>query len=89
MITQPHPICPTIHLNGTSAARLIEGYAHASIAVQDALTALDNLEFHQRDYYVQPAENWDTAVKEMQDRYARLLSVKAELDAISEALVNQ
>ena len=89
MISKSHPVCPTIHLNGTSATELIEGYAHAALAVQNAITALDNIEFHQRDYYVQPAGKWQTAVNEMQDRYTRLLSVKAELDAISEALANQ
>jgi hypothetical protein len=86
---ETHPVCPTIHLNGSSATALIEGYAHAAIAVQNAITALDNIEFHRRDYYVQPAGNWQTAVNEMVDRYTRLLSVKAELDAISDALANQ
>jgi len=44
---------PTVHLNGTSRYTLLQG----ELKVQDALNkvseALQNCEFHGRDYYVQ------------------------------------
>jgi ferritin len=43
-------IKPTIHLNGTSPERLFEGYINAYRAVDAAIEALANVEFHSRDY---------------------------------------
>jgi len=44
---------PTVHLNGTSRYMLLQG----ELKIQDALNkvseALQNCEFHSRDYYVQ------------------------------------
>lgn len=42
---------PTIHLNGTSAKELTEGYHAARIAMERAITALAKVEFNARDYY--------------------------------------
>lgn len=54
---------PIVHLNGTSARDLTEGYWHAAVAVSDALAAIGKIEFNARDYY--PVEGlWDAALKE-------------------------
>ena len=66
-------ILPTIHLNGTSAKSLTEDYSHARRAVQEAMTALEAVDFNARDYYVHsnPAA-WTQAVSQRHDIYQHL-----------------
>lgn len=52
---------PTVHLNGTSAKDLWEGYEAAYEAVRAAQEALGNIEFNARDYYVQDADAFTKA----------------------------
>ena len=54
---------PTVHLNGTSAAALLEGYEKATAAVTAALTALGEAAPNARDYYPQGRGAW-TNVRE-------------------------
>jgi hypothetical protein len=54
---------PTVHLNGTSAAALLEGYEKATAAVTAALTALGEAAPNARDYYPQGPGAW-TNVRE-------------------------
>lgn len=74
---------PTIHLNGTSADMLTEDYLAAANAVQLAVRALCKIEFHGRDYYVQPGDAFAVARVEHQSRLDRLRSVESELLAIA------
>jgi hypothetical protein len=75
-------ILPTIHLNGTSAASLTEDYAQARRAVQDAMNALQRVDFNNRDYYPQGQLAWLDAVRQRQDLLNQLANVCAELMAI-------
>jgi len=52
---------PTVHLNGTSAKDLWEGYEAAYEAVRAAQDALGKIEFNARDYYVQDADAFTKA----------------------------
>ena len=54
---------PTVHLNGTSAAALLEGYEKATAAVTAALTALGEAAPNAWDYYPQGPGAW-TNVRE-------------------------
>ena len=72
---------PTIQLNGTSRATLSDGYGAAYRALQDAIRAFNEIEFHCRDYYVQPAGAWATAVTERDAASAHLRSVQQYLEA--------
>jgi hypothetical protein len=69
---------PTIHLNGTSAADLREGYVQAHRAVELAREALCRCNPNGRDYYVVPG-SLDAAIAEQIARQLRLASVAAEL----------
>jgi hypothetical protein len=65
---------PVVHMNGTSAECLLEGYTKAMRAVGDALEALQQIEFNQRDYYCHPvAEAW-TKARELRKAQAKQLS---------------
>ena len=44
---------PTIHLNGTPRDRLLEGEMKVYDALNKVSEALEQCEFHSRDYYVQ------------------------------------
>jgi hypothetical protein len=52
---------PTVHLNGTSAKDLWEGYEAAYNAIIAAQEALGKIEFNARDYYVQGDEAYSKA----------------------------
>jgi hypothetical protein len=52
---------PTVHLNGTSAKDLWEGYEAAYNAILAAQEALGKIEFNARDYYVQDSEAYSKA----------------------------
>lgn len=80
-------ILPTIHLNGTSAEMLLEGYLDANRAVLDAADVLRKIEFNARDYYPQGMEAWDKAVEEMRERHLKLKSVADELAMIANHIV--
>ena len=44
---------PTVHMNGTSRDMLLEGEMKVYDALNQVSEALQNCEFHGRDYYVQ------------------------------------
>jgi len=77
-------IYPTVHLNGTSKAELIDQLCTASSAMADAIKALENASPNARDYYVQG----QYAMRDAQDQHARhvnaLVQVKNEIDQIAE-----
>jgi len=72
-------ILPTIHLNGTGARSLTDGYTEARRAVQDAMTALQNVDFNARDYYPQGQLAWLDAVRQRQELFNKLATVQHEL----------
>lgn len=65
-------ILPTIHLNGTSAKSLTEDYTQARRAIQEAMNALQAVDFNARDYYVQGPAAWTAAVQQRHDVYEHL-----------------
>ena len=76
---------PTVHLNGTGRAMLTRDYLAAHDAVQAAIEQLAKVEFHARDYYVNPDPNaWPEARAERDEQFAKLESVRADLQAILE-----
>jgi hypothetical protein len=77
-----NPTLPIIHMNGTSAKDLRDGYLLAMEAVEAARDALRKIEFNARDYY--PVDGlWDKARAEMVHRHEALRDMKDELEAIA------
>lgn len=59
------PIFPTVHINGTSAKCLFDGYLSAYRAANDLLdVCADKIEFNGRDYYPQGPEAFTKAQAE-------------------------
>ena len=54
-------VLPTIHLNGTGAKMLAEGYEQAERKLSDFIDAFCNIEFNARDYYPQGPEAYEAA----------------------------
>jgi len=52
---------PIVHLNGTSHRILADGWNNAGEALEDFITAYEQIEFNARDYYVQGPEAWSVA----------------------------
>ena len=69
---------PTIHLNGTSAQELTEGYSNARLAMERAITALAKVEFNARDYYVRQGA-WSAAQLEREEMFNDLRRITNEL----------
>jgi hypothetical protein len=77
-------ILPTIHMNGTSARALLEGYCNAISAIHDALDALARTAPNGRDYYPQGPDACATADREHDDRKRALMKVLNELQVLAE-----
>lgn len=77
---------PTIHLNGTSAERLLDDINNAYSALTEALRAVAHTAPNGRDYYVQPAGSFEQAQNEHYSRIARLVAVQTELQQIAEGI---
>jgi hypothetical protein len=75
---------PTLHLNGTSAGSLLEGWERAHAALCDAMQALAQAAPNGRDFYVQQAGAFEAAQAEHEERMRRLHEVRRELEALSE-----
>ena len=69
---------PTVHLNGTSAKELTEGYSNARLAMERAITALAKVEFNARDYYVRQGA-WPTAQLEREEMFNDLRRITNDL----------
>ena len=54
--TEEYPL-PTVHMNGTSKEMLLEGNEGIIRAIHTLKEAIQNCEFHGRDYYVHPLED--------------------------------
>jgi hypothetical protein len=76
-------IKPTIHLNGTSPERLFEGYHNAYRAVDAAIEALANVEFHSRDYYPQDGKMFELARAQRVEQFDKLRGIRDELREVA------
>jgi hypothetical protein len=80
---------PSIHLNGTDAQSLFDGYKAAYEAVRDARTALRDCAPNGRDYYVQeatPGRGMDASVEAMEEhrvRMAALAAIESDLETLA------
>lgn len=77
---------PTIHLNGTSRAALVDAHYAALVGVQHAIEALADAAPNARDYYVQGPDAYPAARREHEARMHKLADVAHELSALLEAL---
>lgn len=78
---------PTVHLNGTSRASLIEQYHEAYMKLQEALVALRKLDVNARDYYPQGPDAYRQANLEHCDRMLAVEKVQKDIGAIWESLL--
>jgi hypothetical protein len=76
-------ITPTIHHNGTSRERLLEGYLDAMEAVREALSHLNATAPNGRDYYPQGNTALQEAQKQHNARCEKLLNVCRELSELA------
>ena len=89
MATAPTLTFPTIHLNGSAPAHLIEDYAEAHNAVRVAMEKVAGTGPNKRDYYTQDEGAWIKARQEHQARLERLRQVCEELQALAENIQEQ
>ena len=80
---------PTIHLNGTSSASLLEANKEAYLAVRDALDKLRLAAPNGRDFYVQSDTAFTQAALEHRARAEKLLEVARELEHIANGIYAQ
>ena len=81
-------IKPTVHLNGTSAQALFDGYREAGHAVRAAIEAVCLVYPHGRDYYVQGTEQVQAAVREHEARAAALRAILKDIDELIEHVLD-
>lgn len=70
---------PTVHLNGTSAKDLWEGYEAAYNAILAAQDALRKIEFNARDYYVQGDDAYSKARDHRTEQFIKLVDIEEYL----------
>ena len=79
-------IKPTIHMNGTSKADLLDGYCNVINALHKALEALQHNHPNTRDYYTQPAGTFEAAREQHRSQFLRINSVLQEIEQIAEGI---
>lgn len=82
-------ISPTLHLNGTSSAELIDQLTAAMSAVNYAARAVAAAAPNARDYYVQGPDATARALSEHRSRLSRLQAISDELAAILDNVLEQ
>lgn len=75
---------PTLHLNGTSAASLLEAHMVAIHALQGALEGLQGVIPNVRDFYPQGPGVYECAALEHAQRVRQLKTMIEELTEIAE-----
>lgn len=80
---------PTLHLNGTSFETLLNEATKAHAALTHAISALQDMTVHARDYYVQSDSAYSTARAEHEKRVETLRRVQHELLDYTLALMMQ
>ncbi len=74
---------PTIHMNGTSKGRLLDGYTEAALAIRHAMDKLAETAPNGRDYYPQGPDAIGKATNEHSERMAKLRSLLADMSALA------
>ena len=82
-------MAPRVHPNGTSKRDLLDQYAAAYTAVNEAKRVLAENGPNARDYYVISATAFRVAVDDHADRLGRLEGIKEELIALCDAISEQ
>ncbi len=77
---------PVIHMNGTSAEQLLEGYAEMIYALNDALSAMHRNGPNGRDYYPNGDDSLLRAQREHKARIDAVTTVWKELSQIAETI---
>jgi hypothetical protein len=80
---------PTVHLNGTSGASLIEQNRVVRVTLRTAIVALQEARPHARDYYPQGELAFSHAQSEYKSRMERLESVLHELEELGHKLAER
>lgn len=81
---------PTVHLNGTPKAELIEQLCNAYNALQEALKVMRQATPNGRDYYVQAdKEALTDALRQHNYRQAKVCEVMDDLEQITIAIDTQ
>lgn len=70
---------PTIHLNGTSRESIKDALRAAHDAIEPAIRALQATAPHGRDYYTQPAGNFEKARAEHCARLDALTGIQQDM----------
>lgn len=84
-MTLPYPIMlPSLHINGTGRAILLDAYMDAITAINYAMVAIAYTAPHNRDYYMKGREAWDQAMTEHRARFDALEKIAAELHVLAE-----
>ena len=80
---------PTLHLNGSSADVLLEGYQAAVEAARQLLRSIDTLPLNPRDYYPQGATAYNEAVEDLVRLQKQTVDIGNELLKVVEAIAEQ
>ena len=80
---------PTVHMNGTSKAQLVDDLMDARYKIDIAMAALCKASPNSRDYYTQGPQAFSKAQEEHAARVVRLNDVAEELYAIAQAIDEQ
>lgn len=80
---------PMIHRNGTSAGELFDQAMSALDALRVAAKALEDMAPNARDYYPRGAGAFPMAQECHASRLARIDEIRAEVNAIAEAIDEQ
>lgn len=80
---------PRIHLNGTAAGSLRDGYLEAMSAADKFLAALRDCAPNGRDYYPISSSAASTAMQEHVDRLKKIEDVRRELEALALWVIDQ
>lgn len=76
------PTIPTIHLNGTSSATLIEEYKTAHKAIDKAIDTLAAATCHARDFYPQGPDAYYQAREERQQALQKLREAQEYVELV-------
>jgi hypothetical protein len=79
----PEMTLPLFHLNGNSPKTLGKEYFEALTALREFTEKFYDIEFHARDYYTAPPENWSKAIEQREEIKRSIEKIRHYLDAHS------
>lgn len=80
---------PTVHINGSSAESLMDGFETAIEALRRAIECVGDTAPHARDYYIQDPGEFERAKQQHAARIEALRLVRIELEAIRASVETQ